>query len=288
MRYVLFVCSEHDGRSQMARAFFERLAPDRIRAESAGAMRPKQIHPLVVEAMREAGLDVARQRPRRLLVEMQIHADLAVTIGCGDACPYVATGVEDWALRDPAGLDLNGVRALRDDVERLVRALIAERVPEILGDRTPHQFGLMQLMPVLVDEFQGMRSPREIRSCADAILGQYNTTPSRSDLLTLAHKRTQDCLRADVCDPCAATDDRRPAMLTQRTAHQLGLMQLLPLLVDEFRDRHSPDRIRACADAILSEYRPAPGRSDLLTLAHKRTRDCLRDDVCAPLVSAAL
>jgi protein-tyrosine-phosphatase len=288
MRYVLFVCSEHDGRSQMAQAFLERLAPAGVRAESAGAMRPKQVQPLVLEAMREAGFDLSRQRPRRLLVEMQIHADLAVTIGCGDACPYVATGVEDWALEEPAGLDLNGVRALRADIERLVRALIADRLPAMLGERTPHQFGLMQLMPVLVDEFQGMRSPQEIRSCTDAILGEYNTTPSRSDLLTLAHKRTQNCLRAAVCDPRAATEDRRLAMLPERTTHQLGLMQLLPLLVDEFRDRHSPDRIRACADAILSEYSPAPGRSDLLMLAHKRTQDCLRAEVCRPLDSASL
>jgi arsenate reductase len=263
MKYALFVCSEHDGRSQMAQAFFERLAPDGIRAESAGVLRPTPIQPLVVEAMHEVGLDVARRRPRRLLVEMQIHADLAVTIGCGDVCPYVAAGVEEWAVPEPAGMDLAGVRALRDDIERLVGALVADRLPDLLGDRTPHQSGLMQLLPALVDEFQGARSPQQIRSCADAVLSRYDTAPLRSDLLTLAHERTQTCLRADVCDPCAPARDRLPEMVIERATRHRGLTELRPMLVDEVRDRHPAEHVRARTSAILDRYGPARGHPDV-------------------------
>jgi arsenate reductase len=286
MRHVLFVCNEHDGRSQMAQAFFERHAPRGVRAESAGVRSPKQVRPLVVQAMRELGLDVSGRRPRRLLVEMQIHAHVAVTLGCRNACPYVATRVEDWEVDDLAGLDLSGVRAVRDRIEQLVRALVGDRLSEQLGERSTHQVRLIQLLPVLVDEFQGVRSPEEIRSCTDAILSQYDAAPGRPDLLTLAHTRTQDCLRAEVCRPRARVDDRLPELLDDRNAHQLRLMRLLPVLVDEFKGRRSPEQIRSCADAILSQYDTAPGRAELLTLAHERTRHCLRADVCAPLASA--
>jgi arsenate reductase len=286
MRHVLFVCNEHDGRSQMAQAFFERHAPKGARAESAGVRSPKQVQPLVVQAMRELGLDVSGRRPRRLLVEMQIHADLAVTLGCRDACPYVATRVEDWELDDLAGLDLDGVRAIRDRLEQLVRELVDHRLPELLGERSARQARLIQLLPVLVDEFQGVRSAEEIRSCTDAILSQYDAAPDRPDLLTLVHKRTQDCLHAEVCRPRARLDDRLPELLDDRNGHQLRLMQLLPVLVDEFKGMRSPEQIRSCADAILSQYDTSPGRSDLLTLAHERMRHCLRAEVCAPLASA--
>jgi arsenate reductase len=286
MRHVLFVCHEHDGRSQMAEAFFERHAPRGVRAESAGVRSPKQVQPLVIEAMRELGLDVSGGRLRRLLVEMQFHADLAVTLGCRDACPYVATRVENWDLDELTGLDLGGVRAIRNRIEQLVRALVDDRLPELLGERSPHQARLIQLLPVLVDEFQGVRSPEEIRSCTDAILSQYDAGPGRPDLLTLAHKRTQDCLRAEVCRPRPRVDDRLPEMLDDRNEHQLRLMQLLPVLVDEFKGVRSPEQIRSCADAILSQYDTSPGRSELLTLAHERTRHCLRAEVCAPYASA--
>jgi protein-tyrosine-phosphatase len=204
MRCVLFVCHERDGRSQMAQAFFERDAPDGFRAECAGAKPPREIQPLIAEAMREVGLDISRFRPRRLLVEMQVHADLAVTMGCPDACPYVATHVENWELKDRASLDLDDLRALRDDVEHHVRALVDQRLPELLPERTAHELGLMRLLPLLVDEFQGLRSPEEIRSCTDAILSHCDRAPGRSDVLALAHKRAQGCLRAEVCAPIAA------------------------------------------------------------------------------------
>ena len=91
MTCVLFVCTHNAGRSRMAQAFFERLAPSDIRAESAGSEPRAEIWPEVVTAMAEVGIDVAGRKPRKLLPEMQLHADWAVTMGCGDACPYVPT-----------------------------------------------------------------------------------------------------------------------------------------------------------------------------------------------------
>src|SRR5947207_1265079 len=82
--------------------------------ESAGTAPAQRVWPVVVEAMREVGIDLGGVRPKKLLREMQLHADWAVTMGCGDACPYVPTMVEAWDIPDPAGLALNEVRAIRD------------------------------------------------------------------------------------------------------------------------------------------------------------------------------
>jgi len=90
-RYVLFVCNHNAGRSQMAQAFFERHGPEDMRAESAGTEPAEAIWPSVVEVMREIGLDLSGRTPKKLTVEMQQHANWAVTMGCGDACPYVPT-----------------------------------------------------------------------------------------------------------------------------------------------------------------------------------------------------
>ena len=103
VRRILFVCIQNAGRSQMAQAFFDRYPPEDVRAESAGSHPATQVSPQVVEAMREVGFDLAGRRPRKLTTEMQPHADWAVTMGCGDACPYVPTTVEDWEVPDPAG-----------------------------------------------------------------------------------------------------------------------------------------------------------------------------------------
>ena len=89
MKYVLFICTHNAGRSQMAQAFFEREAPEDVRAESAGSDPGHEVWPTVVEVMREVGIDLSGRRPRKLLVEDQLHADWAVTMGCGDVCPYV-------------------------------------------------------------------------------------------------------------------------------------------------------------------------------------------------------
>jgi protein-tyrosine-phosphatase len=128
MTYVLFVCNHNAGRSQMAQAFFERHAPADAIAESAGTDPAAQVWPEVVEAMREVGIDIAGRTPKRLTVEMQQRADLAVTMGCGDACPYVPTTVVDWALPDPAGRPIEAVREVRDTIESRVKALIAKEL----------------------------------------------------------------------------------------------------------------------------------------------------------------
>jgi protein-tyrosine-phosphatase len=132
MTHVLFVCNHNAGRSQMAQAFFERHAPPDATAESAGTSPGERVWPEVVEVMREVGIDIADRTPQRLTVEMQQRADLAVTMGCGDACPYVPTTVEDWQLPDPAGATLEEVRQVRDTIEERVKALIAARL-------TPHE-----------------------------------------------------------------------------------------------------------------------------------------------------
>jgi len=204
MKYVLFVCTHNAGRSQMAQAFFERHAPPDIRAESAGQEPAKQIWPEVVEAMGEVGIDLSHRRPRRLLVEMQLHADWAVTLACGAQCPYVPTTVEDWDIPDPAGRPAEEVRAIRDAIEVRVKELVEQRLDAIRADRTAHQLRLARLLPGLVEEFAGQRSDADIRACADAILADYDDVPVRSFVMSLAHRRTRDCLAAEGCDALAA------------------------------------------------------------------------------------
>jgi arsenate reductase len=125
VRHVLFVCNHNAGRSQMAQAFFERYGPADVRAESAGTEPAPAIWPPVVEVMRELGLDLSGRTPKKLTVEMQQHANWAVTMGCGDACPYVPSIVEEWNIPDPAGKPLEEVRAVRNQIQQQVRELIA-------------------------------------------------------------------------------------------------------------------------------------------------------------------
>jgi arsenate reductase len=206
MRYVLFVCTHNAGRSQMARAFFDRDTPSDLRAESAGTDPARETWPTVVEAMAEVGIDIAGRKPQKLSLEMQLHADWAVTMGCGDACPYVPTMVENWDIPDPAGLPLADVRAIRDGIEAQVRELIDERLDAIYADRTAHQLRLATIVPDLAAEFAGRRSDEEIRACADAILTRYDDVPVRSYVTTLVARQARECLRADSCDALSATD----------------------------------------------------------------------------------
>jgi arsenate reductase len=199
MKYVLFVCNHNAGRSRMAQAFFERDAPPDIRAESAGSDPARAVWPGVIEAMNELGIDVSGRKPRKLLREMQLHADWAVTMGCGDACPYVPTTVEDWDVPDPAGLPVDQVRPIRDAIEVRVRELIETKLDAIRTDRTAHQARLARLLPVLAKEFEGYRSDAEIRTCADSVLSQFDDVPIRSHVMTLAHRRTRQCLSAERC-----------------------------------------------------------------------------------------
>lgn len=189
----------------MAQAFFERYAPDDIRAESAGAEpRRDGIWPNVIEAMREVGIELADRKPKKLLVEMQLHADWAITLACGATCPYVPTVVEDWDIPDPAGKSLEETRAIRDAIELRVKELVDQRIELIRADRTAHQLRLERLLPPLVEEFAGARSDAEIRTCADAILSEFDDAAVRGHVITLAHRRTRECLRAERCDAVAA------------------------------------------------------------------------------------
>lgn len=203
MKYVLFVCTHNAGRSQMAQAFFERHAPTDVRAESAGEEPAERIWPEVVEVMQEAGVDLSERRPKRLTLEMQLHADWAVTLACGAQCPYVPTAVEDWDIPDPAGRPLEEVRSIRDAVEARVKELIETRLEVIRADRTAHQLRLERLLPGLAREFRERHSDEEIRACADAILSEYQDAPVRSFVMTLAHRRARQCLQAETCDVLA-------------------------------------------------------------------------------------
>lgn len=127
MATVLFVCLHNAGRSQMSRALFERAAEGRHTALSAGTTPGEHVHPEVVEVMRELEIDLADREPQLLTTELAQQADVVVTMGCGDACPYIpGKRYVDWDLPDPKGRPLAEVRATRDEIERQVRALIDE------------------------------------------------------------------------------------------------------------------------------------------------------------------
>jgi arsenate reductase len=127
MAHVLFVCLHNAGRSQMSQALFERAADGRHTAASAGTRPAEQVHPQVIEAMRELEIDLAGRRPRLLDREQAERADVVVTMGCGDECPYIpGKRYLDWELTDPAGLPLEQVREIRDDIDRRVGELAAE------------------------------------------------------------------------------------------------------------------------------------------------------------------
>jgi len=121
---VLFVCVHNAGRSQMAAGFLQRLAGDRVEVLSAGSEPAEQVNPVAVAAMREKGIDLAQERPKLLTDAAVRQAEVVITMGCGDACPfYPGKRYEDWELEDPAGKDLETVRRIRDEIERRVIAL---------------------------------------------------------------------------------------------------------------------------------------------------------------------
>ena len=127
MATVLFVCRHNAGRSQMSSALFEREAAGRHAALSAGTTPANQVHPEVLEAMREIGIDLADRRPQMLTTDLAEHADVVVTMGCGDSCPYIpGKRYLDWELPDPKGQPLSKVRAIRDEIALLTAELVAE------------------------------------------------------------------------------------------------------------------------------------------------------------------
>jgi arsenate reductase len=124
---VLFVCLHNAGRSQMSEALFSRAAGGRHEARSAGTEPAEHVHPEVVDAMGEIGIDVSGRTPRRLERSDAEWADVVVTMGCGDSCPYIpGKRYVDWELEDPFGRPLEEVRATRDEIERRVSSLVAE------------------------------------------------------------------------------------------------------------------------------------------------------------------
>ncbi|MDX8150208.1 arsenate reductase ArsC [Patulibacter brassicae] len=127
MAHVLFVCLHNAGRSQISRALFQRAAEGRHEGRSAGTTPADQVHPEVLEVMDELGIDLRDQEPKLLTREMAEWADVVVTMGCGDKCPFVP-GVRyiDWDLPDPSGRPVDEVRATRDDISRRIDQLLAE------------------------------------------------------------------------------------------------------------------------------------------------------------------
>lgn len=131
---VLFLCTHNAGRSQMAMALFENLAGGRAIAYSGGSEPADEINPAAIAAMAEIGIDIARNRPKPWTDASVQTADVIVTMGCGDTCPYIpGKRYENWELADPAGLELVDVRPIRDAIEARVRDLIERLGLETAG-----------------------------------------------------------------------------------------------------------------------------------------------------------
>ena len=127
MSTVLFVCLHNAGRSQMSQALFEQAANGRHTALSAGTTPGERVHPEVVDVMRELGIDLADREPQLLTRELAQQADIVITMGCGDQCPYIpGKRYLDWDLADPTGLRLDQVRVIRDEIGRRVDELVAK------------------------------------------------------------------------------------------------------------------------------------------------------------------
>ena len=130
---VLFVCVHNAGRSQMAAALLARAAGDRVVVRSAGTAPADTINPAVVEAMAEIGIDLhaAGATPKRLTDDAVVASDVVITMGCGDECPFhPGKRYLDWALDDPAGRGVDGVRPIRDEIDRRVHELVGELLPD--------------------------------------------------------------------------------------------------------------------------------------------------------------
>jgi arsenate reductase len=124
---VLFVCVHNAGRSQMAAGWLKQLAGDRIEIWSAGSEPAASVNPAAVEAMREVGIDIGGETPKILTTESVSRADVVVTMGCGDTCPYFpGKRYENWELTDPAGQPIEVVREVRDDIKGRVESLVGD------------------------------------------------------------------------------------------------------------------------------------------------------------------
>jgi arsenate reductase len=122
---VLFVCVHNAGRSQMAAGFLKHISNDDVEVLSAGSEPADQVNPVAVEAMAEVGIDIAKETPKLLKDSAVRHADVVITMGCGDACPfYPGKRYEDWELEDPAGKPIEAVRGIRDEIRKRVEDLV--------------------------------------------------------------------------------------------------------------------------------------------------------------------
>jgi arsenate reductase len=127
---VLFVCVHNAGRSQMAAAFLSHLSQGAVEVRSAGSEPADRVNPAAVQAMAEVGIDIAAEQPKILTDQAVREADVVITMGCGDTCPfYPGKRYEDWVLDDPAGKGVEAVRPIRDDIRRRVDALLDDLVP---------------------------------------------------------------------------------------------------------------------------------------------------------------
>ncbi|WP_035359022.1 low molecular weight phosphatase family protein [Edaphobacter aggregans] len=128
MRTFIFACVHNAGRSQMSAAFFNQLAdPELARGISAGTQPAEHVHPVVVDAMREVGIDLSDAKPQKLTAELAKNAEMMVTMGCGDECPYIpGLRRDDWPLPDPKGQGIESVRQTRDQIKRRVMQLLEQ------------------------------------------------------------------------------------------------------------------------------------------------------------------
>ena len=128
MKRVLFVCVHNAGRSQMAEAFFNQMAKGKARGFSAGTQLADKVNPVVVEAMREVGIDISRRKPKLLTLKILEDVDRVITMGCGveGVCPASFVPTEDWQLEDPEGKPIEQVRKIRDEVKARVEGLLKE------------------------------------------------------------------------------------------------------------------------------------------------------------------
>jgi arsenate reductase len=137
MHKVIFACIHNAGRSQMAAAFFNHLAdPQKAVAISAGTDPGLRVHPEVLSVMQEIGIDLSNAKPQKLTEELARDAQLLITMGCGDKCPYVpGLRINDWPLKDPKGLPVEEVRAIRDDIKERVTVLLESDSPNVTAKR---------------------------------------------------------------------------------------------------------------------------------------------------------
>ena len=129
MKTILFICLHNSGRSQMAEAFFNQMAQGMVKAISAGSQPADSVSPTVIKAMREIGIDISKNIPKLLTLEMMEGVDKAITMGCENSCPVTTVETEDWGLEEPQNKPIEQVRKIRDEIKDRVTNLINEMIP---------------------------------------------------------------------------------------------------------------------------------------------------------------